>query len=137
MKRRLYFNNERFIQTNSDNDMRNIDILKQKYLRYKSKANYRNSLAKIYEIDLHGKFTVIVRRLFVPLHVRSTTNIYPCYSTDSSSLCDSAISLRLHERKKERKGKTWKSFYGKVGKWMKHEVISTVFIHSCMFNSSE
>jgi hypothetical protein len=136
MNRKLHFNNKPFIQTYSNNDIRDIETLKQKYLRYRSKEKHRNEIAKVYEINTHGKFTVIVRSSFIRLHVYPTTTINPCYLLDLSSLCNSEMSVQSnlnleHDRVRERKRKTWKSFYGKV---IKNEVISTLIIDSCMIN---
>ncbi|CAF4686192.1 unnamed protein product [Rotaria sp. Silwood1] len=75
---------------------------------------YTNQLDKIYEINLHGKFTVIVRRSFVRLHVHPTTHVNPCYLYDLSSICDSEMIGKsnlidnysyLDENRKEKKRK--------------------------------
>ncbi|CAF3209407.1 unnamed protein product [Rotaria socialis] len=81
-----------------------------KYFNSKPNEQYTNELAKVYEIDTRGKFTVIVRRSFVRMHIRPTTNINPCYSYDVSSMCDSEVLLqsnrtRNYDWKQNRKGK--------------------------------
>jgi hypothetical protein len=116
MKRKLHLNSKQFIQTYSNDDIRDIETLKEKY---------RNEIAKVYEINTHGKFTVIIRSSFIRLHVYPTTTMDPCYLFDLSAICD---------QKQDRKRKTWKSFYGKVRKLIKNEVTSTMIIHSCTFN---
>jgi hypothetical protein len=137
MKRKLYFDNKRFIQTNSNNNnIRDIESLEQKkYLRYKSKEGYTNEIAKVYEINTHGKFTIIVRSSFLRLPVHSTTNINPCYS----SKCDSEVFLQSdlnnnHYLVRDRKRKKWKSLHGKLVKSIEKGESSTVIVHACMFN---
>ncbi|CAF2113924.1 unnamed protein product [Rotaria magnacalcarata] len=81
-----------------------------KYFNSKPNEQYTNELAKVYEINTHGKFTVIVRRSFIRLHIRPTTNINPCYSYDVSSMCDSEVLVqsnrtRNYDWKLNRKGK--------------------------------
>ncbi|CAF3449088.1 unnamed protein product [Rotaria sp. Silwood1] len=115
MKKKFFFNNRQFIQTKSNNDIRGMKMFKQKKsLNYKSKEEYTNQLDKIYEINLHGKFTVIVRRSFVRLHVHPTTHVNPCYLYDLSSICDSEMIGKsnlidnysyLDENRKEKKRK--------------------------------
>jgi len=144
MKRKLYFDNKRFIQTNPNtNNIRDIESLEQKkYLRYKSKEGYTNEIAKVYEINTHGKFTIIVRSSFLRLPVHSTTNINPCYSYDLSSKCDSEVFLQSdlnnnHYLVRDRKRKTWKSLHGKLvmknKKSVEKEESSTFIVHACMF----
>jgi hypothetical protein len=80
MKRKLYF-----VKTNPNNDIRNIETLKQKkFFKHKSKEEYANEISKVYEINTHRKFTVIVRSSFLRLHIHPTTNPNPCYLYDLS-----------------------------------------------------
>lgn len=102
---------------NSNNDIENL------------KQNYHDEIAKVYEINTHGKFTVIVRSSFIRLHVYPTTKIKPCYL---SSICDTDMNINLPYGYKKRK--PWKSFYGKIRKLMKEEITPTLIVHSCMFN---
>lgn len=81
MKRKLYFNNEQFVKTNPNNDIRNKQ---KKFFKHKSKEEYANEISKVYEINTHRKFTVIVRSSFLRLHIHPTTNPNPCYLYDLS-----------------------------------------------------
>jgi len=147
MKRKLYFNNKQFIKTNPNNDIRNIETLKQKnFLKDKSKEEYDNELAKVYEINTHGKFTVIVRSSFLRLHIHPTTNTNPCYSYDLSSICDSEVFLQSNLNRnnyldRDKKRKKWELLYEKLRKLImknresiKHDMPSTFIVHTCMFN---
>ncbi|CAF1329934.1 unnamed protein product [Adineta steineri] len=108
MKRKLYFHKKQLIQTNSNNNIKQP----RKYLSYK------NNIAKVYEVNTHGKFTIIIRRSFIQLPIHSTTNMNPCYSYDLLSRCDSKLFLQSnlnnnHYLVRNRKGKTWRSMYEK------------------------
>jgi hypothetical protein len=87
----LYFKNKQFIQKNPNNDIRDVETLKQKYLRYKDKEEYPNEIAGI---NAHGKFTVIVRSSFFRLDIHSTTSVDPCYSYDLPSICHLEPNLK-------------------------------------------
>ncbi|CAF3387886.1 unnamed protein product, partial [Rotaria sp. Silwood2] len=112
----------KFIQTNWNNNIRDMKNFEQKKsLNYKSKEEYTNQLDKTYEINLHGKFTVIIRRSFLRLHIRPTTYINPCYLYDLSSMCDSEMVLPSNlidnlDLDKNRIGKKRKSIHRKMRK---------------------
>ena len=143
MKSKLYFGNRRFIQSNSNNDIKTSD---QKYLRYNLKAKYTNDLAKVYEINTFGKFTVIVRRSFVRLNVHSTTHINPCHLYDLSSSCNSEMYLKSdldhnYNLNQNRKRNKWESLNRKIRKFamtnkksLTTNESSTFIVHACMFN---
>jgi len=127
--------------------MRDVEILKQKkFFKHKSKEEYSNEIAKVYEINTHGKFTVIVRSSFLRLHVHPTTNINPCYLYDLSPICDSDVFLQSNLNHNDyldrnRKRNKWKSLYGKIRKLVmknkktiKDQVSSTFIVYTCMFN---
>lgn len=52
MRRELYFNTKQSIK----DDIRNIEGWEPKIF----KEDYDNEISKIYDIDTHGKFTIIV-----------------------------------------------------------------------------
>ncbi|CAF0867904.1 unnamed protein product [Rotaria sordida] len=120
--------------------MKNFE--QKKSLNYKSKDEYKNQLDKIYEINLHGKFTVIVHRSFVRLHIRPTTYINPCYLYDLSSRCDSEMVLHsnlidnyyLDENRKEKKRKSihrkMRKLITQYKKSIKENKTSTFIIHA-------
>ncbi|CAF0831192.1 unnamed protein product [Rotaria sordida] len=120
--------------------MKNFE--QKKSLNYKSKDEYTNQLDKIYEINLHGKFTVIVHRSFVRLHIRPTTYINPCYLYDLSSRCDSEMVLHsnlidnyyLDENRKEKKRKSihrkMRKLITQYKKSIKENKTSTFIIHA-------
>ncbi|CAF4580711.1 unnamed protein product [Rotaria sp. Silwood1] len=115
----------------------------KKSLNYKSKEEYTNQLDKIYEINLHGKFTVIVRRSFVRLHVHPTTHVNPCYLYDLSSICDSEMIGKsnlidnysyLDENRKEKKRKLihrkMRKLITQYKKSIKENKSSTFFVYA-------
>jgi hypothetical protein len=87
MTRTLYFKNKQFIQKNPNNDIRDVETLKQKYLRYKDKEEYPNEIAGI---NTHG----IVRSSFFRLDIHPTTSVDPCYLYDLPSICHLEPNLK-------------------------------------------
>lgn len=121
MRRKLYFNNKQFI----NNDIRYIESLGHQ----KFKEEYDNDKARVYEINTHGKFTIIVRTSYLRVHVTPRININPCHLYDLSSICESNLNDNQH-LVRERKRKKWKLLHEKLRKLFKNEITST-FI--CMF----
>ena len=119
--------------------MNGMEMWKRISSKHQSRQNFRNGIAKVYQIHAHGKFTVIVRSSYIRLHyTHPTTPMNPCYRFHFSSICSSVMGAPArtdfsYDRKRERTGKSWNSFYQKVRQMVKTEVTPTLIVHSCMF----
>jgi hypothetical protein len=58
-------------------------LKKDAKIQYQMKQDYMNDIAKVYEIDARGRFTMIVRTSFMRLPVQLTTTSHICYSCDA------------------------------------------------------
>ena len=138
MKRKFYVMNNQFMPKHAD-DMTGRNMWQRIYPKYQPKENFRDGIAKVYQIHAHAKFTVIVRSSFIRLHVHPTTSIIPCYRSYFSSICGSyrripSNSDLSYDRKRERTVKPRNYLYQKVRPRINDEVTPTLIVHSCMFD---
>lgn len=138
MKMRRKFNlfNRQLNQESLNSDTK--DSQPTEYSNYKSNEQPPNELAKVYEINTHGKFTVIVRRSFIRLHIRPTTRVYPCFIYDLSSICSSEMFLKSnlslnYYLRQNRKGKKKKLMHENLKTVVTtNKKSSTFIIQECM-----